>query len=117
MTTGQRTMQPDILSLNHLRETLQSAPAVIAYFSTPDCNVCKVLKPKIIELIKNKFPQIQFHYVDCLRHPEAAAQFSVFTIPTVLIYFDGRETFRLSRNFGITELSEKLRRPYQLLFE
>jgi len=109
-------MERDILSLEHLQETLQSNPAVIAYFSTPDCNVCTVLKPKVIELINNDFPQIQFHYVDCQQHPDAAAQFSVFTIPTVLVYFEGRETFRLSRNFGIAELSEKLRRPYQLLF-
>jgi len=110
-------MEPGILILEHLRETLQSAPAVIAYFSTPDCNVCAVLKPKVIELIKNDFPQIQFHYVDCLQQPEIAAQFSVFAIPTALVYFNGKETFRLSRNFGIAELSEKLRRPYQLLFE
>jgi len=113
----QTAMESGILSLDHLQQTLQSAPAVIVYFSTPNCNVCTILKPKVIALISNDFPQIQFHYVDCLQQPEIAAQFSVFAIPTVLVYFNGKETFRLSRNFGIAELSEKLRRPYQLLFE
>ena len=38
--------------------------AVCFYLSTPECNVCKVLKPKVVEMIENDLPEIKYCYVD-----------------------------------------------------
>jgi len=95
---------------------LSDNPAVLAYFSTPDCNVCKVLKPKVKELLSSDFPEMRFVYIDCNKHPDIAAQQNVFAVPTIVVYFDGRETIRKSRSFGVGELRDSLNRPYQLLF-
>lgn len=95
---------------------LNANHAVMMYFSTPDCNVCKVLKPKVKALLASEFPEMRFFYVDCNEHPDVAAQESVFAVPTIIVYFEGRETVRNSRNFGIDELRHSLERPYQLLF-
>jgi len=107
----------NIYSREEFSALLSTHPAVLAYFSTPDCSVCKVLKPKVKELLASDFPEVRFVYIDCIQHPDIAAQQNVFAVPTIVVFFDGRETIRKSRSFGIGELHDSLVRPYQLLFD
>jgi thioredoxin-like negative regulator of GroEL len=97
---------------NILKENL----GVLIYFSNETCNVCKVLKPQIINLLKEKYPEIPFYYVDISETPEISAQSQVFTIPTIVVYFEGKETIRKSRHIGLGELAEAIRRPYEMVF-
>lgn len=105
-----------IASLEDLNNTIENQPATLIYFSHDKCNVCKVLKPKIQELLLTHFPEIKMFYSDTVLNPEIAAQKSIFTVPTILIYFDSKEFIRKSRNIGIHELKEILERPYNLMF-
>ena len=91
-------------------------PALLAYFSTETCNVCKVLKPKVAELIQSEFPKIKLVYIKSDILPEVAAQNQVFAAPTILVFFDGKEYIRKSRNIGISELHKELDRPYSMMF-
>jgi thioredoxin 1 len=103
-------------SLQEFQQTVAEKPAVLAYFSTTECNVCKVLKPKVMELIESEFTEISLVYVEINQQPEIAAQNHIFAVPTLVVYFDGREFIRKSRNFGLNELRNELQRPYGLLF-
>lgn len=109
-------MEP-INSLEEFRKLLEENEAVLAYFSTENCSVCKVLKPKVAQLIAEFFPKIKSVYIQSDHLPELVAQHRIFTVPTITIYFDGRETIRKSRAFGVQELKDKIERPYGLLFE
>src|SRR6056297_193247 len=88
----------------------------LIYFSHEKCNVCKVLKPKIHQLINSHFPKMKMFYCDTELYPEIAAQNSIFTVPTIIIYFDEKEFFRKSRNIGLQELKDDLERPYNIIF-
>ena len=44
---------------------------------------------------------------------EFAGQHTVFNIPTVLFFADGKELFRLVRAFGLNELEEKIEKIYK----
>lgn len=90
--------------------------AVCFYLSTPECNVCKVLKPKVIEMIENDFPEIKYCYVDLNEAKEISGQLSVFSVPTILVYFEGKETIRVSRNVHLEELREQIERYYKMIF-
>lgn len=103
-------------SLQEFEQTVAEKPAVLAYFSTTECNVCKVLKPKVMELVLSEFPQISLVYVETNLQPEVAAQNRIFAVPTLLVFFDGKEYIRKSRNFGLDELRMELQRPYNLMF-
>lgn len=94
----------------------EKEPALLAYFSTEACNVCKVLKPKVGELMEKGFPKIKMVYIQTDKIPEAAAQNQVFAVPTILVFFEGRENIRKSRNIGIGELQQEIYRPYSMLF-
>ena len=105
-----------VSDLAQLESAITEKPAVLAYFTGPNCNVCKTIKPKILELLENKFPRINFYSIDCDVLPQAAGQFGVLSIPTVVLYLDGRETTRLVRTFSIGELEQSISRLYDLLF-
>lgn len=105
-----------IKSYEEFLKLKEKEPALLAYFSTETCNVCKVLKPKVVELIEGGFPKIKTVYVQTDKIPEAAAQNQVFAVPTILVFFEGREYIRKSRNIGIDELRHDIERPYSLFF-
>jgi len=100
-----------------LAEFVQQHPAAVIWFSGEGCNVCSVLLPKVEAMLAEEYPRVRLVRVDCGLSPELAAQHGVFSIPTLLLFFDGRETQRFSRNFSLGQLREALARPYQLLFE
>ncbi len=102
---------------DQISSAIKNHPAALFYFSAPSCNVCKVLKPKIAEMIQSEFPEMKLFYVDIEKAPLISGQFQVFTIPTIIIYFDAKEFIRKSRNIGIFELREEIERPYKMLFD
>ena len=97
-------------------EITKSKKAVCFYLSTPDCNVCKVLKPKVIEMVEKDFPAMNLCYVDLNEAKEISGQLSVFSVPTILVYFESKETIRVSRNVHLEELREQIERYYRMIF-
>jgi len=103
-------------SVEGIQELIDRSPALLLYISTDGCNVCRELKPKIIKLLAGEFPKMRFQYIDLDSQKESAGLLSVFAVPTILVYFDGKEFFREGRNLGIEQLREKIERPYSMLF-
>lgn len=104
-------------TLESIHQTLTTHDAVMLYFSAPACNVCHALKPKLIESITSEFSTFVIESIDISETPEIASHFSVFAIPTVLIFFQGREFLRKSRHMSVGEVVEDIRRPYTLMVE
>lgn len=109
-------MFTEIKSFEEFLTLKESEPALLGYFSTEACNVCKVLKPKVAELIQSEFPEIKLVYIKSDIFPEIAAQNQVFAAPSILVFFQGREYIRKSRNIGISELYNEIQRPYSMIF-
>lgn len=90
---------------------------VLSYFSHNKCSVCKTLKPKLAEYFDKHYPKIKQAYVNIENLPELAAMHSVFTVPVVVVFIEGKETYRKASSFGIEELANLIERPYKLIFE
>jgi thiol-disulfide isomerase/thioredoxin len=106
----------DITSLQELQAILAREPFVLAYFSRPDCGVCTALKPKVREMI-DELPQATSYYVNLDLFPEAAGEYSIFTIPGILVFVDGKETIREARYVSAPDLEQKMHRLYDLKFD
>ncbi|MBC8005622.1 MAG: thioredoxin family protein [Verrucomicrobia bacterium] len=106
-----------IHSMDEFQSALAENKAVLAYFSTDACSVCAVLKPKVEKLVRENFPQMKTVYIQSDHQPALAAQNHIFAAPTVLVFFEGRETIRKSRVFGIEDFKREIQRPYSVLFE
>jgi len=106
-----------IYNLQELEELMGREKALLIYFSSDTCSVCKVLKPKVSDLVQDRFPRMKVRYVNTELSPVISGQFTVFTIPTILICFEGKEQFRFSRNIHLQQLEESISRHYSLVFE
>ena len=95
---------------------IQRHPMCAVYFTGPDCNLCKALKPKLFELLGRRFNEMAVAEVDCEASPALAAQQAIFTIPTLTIYIEGKESQRKARAFSLEELAREIERPYGMLF-
>jgi thioredoxin 1 len=98
-----------------INKSIKENPAVMLYFSAPTCNVCHALKPKLLEAIENNFKEFKIVSIDTSVEQEVAAHFSVFAIPTVLVFLDGREFLRKSRHMSVDEVVRDIERPYAMM--
>lgn len=104
-------------NLNEVNETISTVPAVLIYFSGENCSVCTALKPKVEEQVKLHLPKIEIYEVKADFYKEIASNFLVFSIPTILVFFDSKEFKRYGRNISIANFLEELKRPYTLFME
>ena len=106
----------DIKNIDEFNSILEKEDGVLICFSHEQCNVCKVLKPKIAEMLTEDFPKMKMFYADTVKAPEIAGQNGIFTVPSIVCFFGGKETFRKSRNIGVDELGQQISRPYNMVF-
>ncbi|MDD2566514.1 MAG: thioredoxin family protein [Thiovulaceae bacterium] len=102
-------------TLETIENTIQRETAVMVFFSSPTCSVCHVLKPKLIEAVQKEFKLFKFINIDISKELDTAAHYGVFSAPTVLVFFDGKEFIRKTRNMGIDEVVGEIRRPYEIM--
>ena len=107
----------NITTIRDLNEFTEKKEMVLVYFSHEKCNVCKVLKPKVAQMVEENFSKVKMLYSDTVKYPEIAGQNSVFTVPTIITFVEGKEYFRKSRSIGLSELSNLIERPYKMIFE
>lgn len=106
----------EIASFDELTALIERTPFLVAYFSRPDCGVCTALKPKIRDIVAGH-DRAHFQYVNLDAVPEAAAQHSIFTIPGILVFVDGKETIREARYIDTETFAQQVARLYGLRFE
>ena len=87
----------------------------MVYFSAPTCGVCHVLKPKLLQALHENFPAFSVETVDISVDGDIAPHFGVYAIPTILIFLDGKEFLRKSRNMSVDEVMREIKRPYEIL--
>lgn len=90
--------------------------AVLLYFYNDSCAPCKVLRPKVQELVESEFPQMEFKLINAEMFPATAAEYGVFSSPTILVFFESKEYIRESKNISISELYDKINRFYSMVF-
>ncbi|WP_455756988.1 thioredoxin family protein [Sulfurimonas sp.] len=102
-------------TIENINNVIKDDMAVMLYFSAPTCNVCHALKPKLVEAIDENFKEFKIISIDTSVDQEIAANFSVFAIPTVLVFLDGREFLRKSRHMSVNEVIGEIKRPYEIM--
>ncbi len=103
------------MKLDELKEIIRDEIGVLLYFSGENCNVCHALRPKFKELFDNSFPKIRQIYIDAHENPLIASHFRVFSVPTMLVFLDGKEFIREGRAVSLYQLKDKLSRPYSIM--
>lgn len=103
------------MNVDTLKNLIESESAVAVYFSAPNCGVCHALRPKVEALFSTDFRLIKFIHIEIEKSPGISGEFSVFSAPTLLVFFEGKEFLRKVRLMGIQELQRIIQRPYNML--
>jgi thioredoxin-like negative regulator of GroEL len=106
-------MLQELKDFETIQKLMSSEGFHLFYFSRPACGVCGVLKEKVQHMLKD-YSGISSYYINLDNVPEAAGQFSLFTIPAVLLYVDGNEIVREARYISMNDLEAKISRPYEM---
>ena len=110
-------MISQIQTTEQINSVINTGEPVLIYFSGENCSVCKVLKPKIEQEVIKNFPKFKLYEVKTDIYKELTSQFTVFSIPTTIIFFDKKEFKRYGRNMSIPLFLEEIQRPYNLMCE
>lgn len=101
--------------IENINNMIQENSAVMLYFSAPTCGVCHALKPKLLAALNTNYPLFKVESVDISIDEEIAPHFGVYAIPTLIIFLEGKEFLRKSRNMSVDEVMREIERPYEIM--
>ncbi|WP_269411116.1 thioredoxin family protein [Lentibacillus daqui] len=102
----------ELTSLSAINDFIRNHQLSFLFISRPDCSVCHGLFPQVQVLMKN-YPEVALGHINADQVPEIAGAFSVFTVPILLFFIDGKEYIREARIVPLDLLEEKINKIYQ----
>src|SRR5690606_19009979 len=94
---------------------IESNPFSMLYLSRNNCSVCHDLLPKIRTMAAD-FPQLQLGFINADVVEDVASKFTVFSVPTVFLFVEGKEFLRESRFIRVQQLKEMIEKIYKLYY-
>lgn len=79
---------------NFEENILKSTLPVLVDFWAPWCGPCQMVKPIIDELAKEYEGKINVGKINVDESPQVAAKFGIMSIPTVILFKEGKEAGR-----------------------
>lgn len=104
----------EVHSLESINAALTAEKLSLLYISRPNCSVCHALLPQVKGVLE-EFQDVTSIHADAEEIPEIAGEFSIFTVPVIIVFVDGKEMFRKARFVPIDELHNQLSRLVKML--
>ena len=105
-----------IKTLESLEQLKQTEDVLLILFGGENCNVCHVIKPKLIALVAENYPKIKMAYVDCHVTTEVCSQQGILSLPVVQVFFANQKFIEEVRTFSLQKLMADIAKPYRLIF-
>ena len=78
-----------VSSIEEFQKTVSTGRPVVVVFTSPMCPGCQMYKPMVEEAAAH-LPDVEFLEVDAYELPDLAWQYGVMSLPTTIIFIDGR---------------------------
>ena len=99
---------------DELRNLIESSPILAVQFGTKTCGPCAAIRSKLDDWSRDR-ETVRYIYVSVEDFPELAAAESVFTVPALLVYVEGRLTIRETGCFSLLDVLNRIERYQTLL--
>lgn len=109
VVTTTKEVQPTELTLDDYLKHLNSAQKlVLVDFNAAWCGPCKILKPRIQNLLKKKGDKVELYEIDVDKNTTLANKMNVKGIPLLILYKGGKEVWRTMGLVEEKDLGEKV---------
>lgn len=105
-----------LTSLASVEKFIEDHQFSFLYVSRPTCGVCHAILPQLQSLLE-EFPLIQLGYINANDVEEIAGRYSVFTVPALLLFVEGKEFIREARFVHMQSLQQKINKIYNMIAE
>lgn len=106
----------ELTSVDNIQQFINEHPLSFIYVSRTDCSVCHSLLPQVREVMAD-FSEIQLGSVNADDVEDVAGYFSIFTVPVLLLFVDGKEYVREARFVPMEPFKEKIEKIYRSYIE
>ena len=91
------------------QEIIQNEKPVLVDFFAEWCGPCKMMAPELKKLVDMRGDSIRVIKVDVDRNPEAATNFGVQGVPTLILFRKGQQLWRQSGAMSAVQLDRIIR--------
>lgn len=95
-----------IESTEMLNQLLEEESLIVLYFSSTECGVCHAVLPRLIDMLEKWSVELAIIDINTVR--EIAGQYLVFTVPTIVMFYNGKEILRESRFIDFLNIEKVL---------
>lgn len=99
----------DLTTMVEIEKFVETNELAFIFISKPNCSVCESLLPQI-ERVMEQYPSIKTALINTEVVPEVAGHFNIFTVPVLILFYQGKEYLREARIVPIQPFNEKIRR-------
>lgn len=101
-------------SMDATKQFIEENQLAFIYVTRDECSVCHGLLPQVEQVFK-KYPKIQTRRINADEVPEFSGQYTVFSVPALLLFVDGKEYIREARIVPMSQFEDKVKRLYDLV--
>ncbi|KKO54194.1 thioredoxin family protein [Paenibacillus sp. DMB20] len=101
-------------SLAEINRVLEGEPLVLLIIKTGQCGVCESVEVKVSLMLESR-PNVTGIYAYMEDAPDTASAFLALSAPTVILFFQGKEVYRIARFVRFDELDRVLTQYEEML--
>lgn len=82
--------------MENFNELIQSQKPVLVDFYAEWCGPCQIMKPRILDVAERMGDDIKVIQIDVDKEKELATRFRILSVPTLIIFKQGKQLWRQS---------------------
>ena len=98
--------------MEKFNELIQSTKPVLVDFYAEWCGPCKIMKPRILDVAERMGDNVKVVQIDVDKEKELATRFRISSVPTLIIFKNGKQQWRQNGIISALALM-KLLQEYQ----